>query len=53
MLIIGWNKATILDGYDGNTMVEFNIPCPPIMKALIADFTNDGINDILIVCADR
>ena len=53
MLVVGWSRATILDGYDGSTTSTFSLPCPPVMKVKVVDFTGDGINDIIVMCADR
>lgn len=53
VIIIGWSRATIIDAYDGSTTAEFTIPCPPVVKAKISDFTGDGINDIVLVCSDK
>lgn len=52
-MVIGWSQATIIDAYDGSTTAEFTVPCPPVLKAKISDFTGDGINDVVLVCSDR
>ena len=45
--------VTVLDARDGTTTARFMISCPPVMKAVVEDFTDDGVNDILLVCNNR
>ena len=53
MLLVGWSKVTILNTVDGTTAASFQLPCHPVMGAAVADFTDDGVNDIIVVCSNR
>ena len=53
MLVVGWSHATILNTLDGTTAAKFRLPCHPVLGAVVADFTGDGVNDVIVVCSDR
>ena len=45
--------VTVLDARDGSTTTQFPISCPPVIKVVVEDFTDDGVNDMLLVCNNR
>ena len=53
VLVVGWETATVLQSEDGGTTSEFALPCQPVQQPVVADFTGDGVNDIIISCDSR
>ena len=53
VLIQGWRGLVVLSGRDGSTVTYLRLPCQPISPPTLADFSDDGWNDIIITCADR
>ena len=53
VLVVGWERATILQSEDGGTTSEFALTCHPVQQPVVADFTGDGVNDIIITCDTR
>ena len=38
---------------DGLDVTQLNIPCPPVNRPVVKDFSNDGFNDIILTCRDK
>ncbi|ELT96931.1 hypothetical protein CAPTEDRAFT_224542 [Capitella teleta] len=50
-LLLGWDTIALVDLRDGQILGEHSLPCQPIDKPVIADFTNDGQNDFIVTCS--
>ena len=54
MLVVGWNKLTLLSGEDGQAIITLHLQdCHPVAPVLVQDFTGDGWNDDIITCSDK
>ena len=42
----------LLSGEDGEMVTKIWLPCQPVAKPVLADFTGDGWNDVIITCAE-
>ena len=43
----------LLSGEDGEVVTRIKLPCQPVSAPVLADFTGDGWNDVIITCAER
>ena len=50
ILILGWQFMVVLSGKDGEVATSLRLPCEPIAPPVVADFTEDGWNDVIITC---
>ena len=53
ILVVGWNVLVLLSGEDGTVTASVWSNCQPVAPFVIADFTGDGLNDIIVTCADK
>lgn len=53
VLILGWRGLVVLSGRDGSLSAHLKLPCQPIAPPVVADFSDDGWNDLILTCADR
>ena len=53
ILVVGWTVVVLLSGEDGTVTASLWSNCQPVAPLVIADFTGDGLNDIIITCADK
>ena len=53
VLIVGHSMASILSLADGSAAAEMVLPCPPIDRPVLADFTGDGVTDFMLICANK
>jgi hypothetical protein len=53
VLILGWRGLVVLSGRDGAVAAYLRLPCPPIAPPIVADFSDDGWNDVILTCSDR
>ena len=51
--MLGWERLAVLSGKDGALAVSQRLPCEPIASPVVADFTDDGWNDIIVTCRNR
>ena len=49
----GWNANVLLSAADGHMSASLWPSCQPIAPPVVADFSGDGQNDLIIICADR
>ena len=53
VVIMGWDILTLLSGADGGVLSTVKLPkCHPVAPLVVADFTGDGWNDIIVTCPD-
>ena len=50
VLLTGWDKAALLSNKNGEPMATIKLPCQPVEAPKIADFDNDGLNDVIFLC---
>ena len=43
----------LLSGEDGEVVSRIKLPCQPVATPVLADFTGDGWNDVIVTCAER
>ena len=43
----------VLAGKDGALAAHLRLPCEPIAMPVVADFNEDGWNDITLTCRNR
>ena len=53
MLVSGWQTLALVSASDGETVSLLKLPCHPTAPPLVADFNSDGVNDIVVTCAER
>ena len=53
ILVVGWSVFVLLSGDDGTVTASVWSICQPLAPLVIADFTGDGLNDIIVTCADK
>ena len=52
MLVSGWDNIAVVDLRDGYVLASHTLPCQPLTKPVLGDFTGDGWTDIVIVCPE-
>ncbi len=52
VLVSGWQWMVLVRGDDGSTAASLRHACQPVAPPVVADFTNDGLNDIIITCSE-
>ena len=52
ILVIGWNMMEILSAEDGHSVSVTKLTCQSVSPPVVADFSGDGWNDIIITCAN-
>lgn len=52
MLVSGWQTLALVSASDGETVSLLKLPCHPTAPPLVADFNSDGVNDIVVTCAE-
>jgi len=50
LLSVGWDSVSVVSLADGTILAEHDLPCQPITPSIIGDYTNDGLNDVIIAC---
>ena len=53
MLVVGWKHIGILNSRDGIESTTTSVPCPPVNRPVIRDFTGDGVNDVILTCRNK
>ena len=53
ILIAGHSMASILSLADGSEAAGVALPCPPVDRPVLADFTGDGVTDFMLICANK
>ena len=43
----------ILSGTDGALVASLRLACEPTAAPVVADFSDDGLNDVILTCKDR
>lgn len=43
----------VLGGKDGGLAAQLKLPCEPIAPPVVADFSDDGWNDVVLTCRHR
>lgn len=51
ILVVGQDTMSIFSK-DGDVRASVEIPSPPVLKPILADFDNDGVTDIVIISND-
>ena len=49
----GWNALVLLSAADGHVSASVWPNCQSIAPPVIADFSGDELNDLIIACADK
>lgn len=48
LILAAGDKDAVLISPTGSRLVEFSLPAKPIAPLLVADFNNDGLNDLIL-----
>ena len=52
-VVVGWKHIGILNSRDGIEITTTSIPCPPVNRPVVRDFTGDGVNDVTLTCHNK
>ncbi|KAK3589323.1 hypothetical protein CHS0354_026981 [Potamilus streckersoni] len=50
LVLDGWKDIAVVDLKEGRLLAVHTLPSPPTGPLVIADFNNDGLNDIIFTC---
>ncbi|XP_065913962.1 uncharacterized protein [Dysidea avara] len=53
ILVVGWKHIAMVNSYNGFDITTTSIPCPPVNRPIVRDFTGDGVNDVILTCRNK
>lgn len=53
ILMSGWNVMALLSADDGSISATLFSNCQPVAPLVVTDFTGDGLNDVIVICANK